>query len=165
MGKHKNRKIRPVIVEGDIAYVTLTQGFVAKIDAIDVNIVDGSNWCASVQGRAVYAVTNIDLGNDKRTTVRMHRLIMQPSPNTEIDHVSGDGLDNRRVNLREVTSAENSQNQGVRVNNASGFKGVTWHNGTSKWRAQIITNGVYSHLGLFTNQLDEMDVFISGLEG
>ena len=42
------RKIRPIRVEGNVAYITLTKGYVAIIDALDVPIVSGFNWCARV---------------------------------------------------------------------------------------------------------------------
>ena len=40
----------------------------------------------------------------------MHRLIMQPSPDMVVDHINGDGLDNKRENLRIVTHGQNIRN-------------------------------------------------------
>ena len=44
-------------------------------------------------------------------TIYMHRIIMLPPSDLVIDHINGDGLDNRRVNLRIVTKAQNALNR------------------------------------------------------
>jgi hypothetical protein len=43
--------------------------------------------------------------------VYLHRFLMEPSPELEVDHVNGDSLDNRRSNLRAVTHRENLRNR------------------------------------------------------
>jgi hypothetical protein len=55
----------------------------------------------------------------------MHRLILG-IPNSEVDHVNGNPLDNRRVNLRLATRAQNSANTRSRKNTTSKYKGVYW---------------------------------------
>lgn len=72
----------------------------------------------------------------------------------EIDHIDGSGLSNDPLNLRLATKSENQMNRGVQRNNTSGRKGVTWHNLSRKWMAQIKLNGRNKHLGLFTS-IDE----------
>jgi len=54
---------------------------------------------------------------------------------TEIDHIDGDGLNNKLTNLREVTRLENNKNHRRQSNNTSGVSGVSWMPGASKWRA------------------------------
>ena len=54
----------------------------------------------------------------------MHREIMYPTKNFEIDHIDGDGLNNQRSNLRIVTHAQNNMNRKMQYNNKSGYKGV-----------------------------------------
>ena len=68
-------------------------------------------------------------------------------PENEIDHIDGNRSNNRIANLREATHAQNSKNQGVRRNNASGYKGISLHKKTGKYRAQIGR----IHLGTFTS--------------
>ena len=70
-------------------------------------------------------------------------------PAEQIDHINGNGLDNRIANLREATNAQNQQNKLRASNNRSGFKGVRFHTQTGKYRAQITRNGKTAHLGLF----------------
>lgn len=72
-------------------------------------------------------------------------------PTHEVDHINGNGSDNRWINLRSATHAENQQNLKMQKNNTSGLTGVSWHNKVSKWRAVIAVNGRSRHLGYFAN--------------
>ncbi len=139
---------RPIRIEGGIAYVPLTRGYEAIIDADDVPIVQGRNWCITqYPGQPSYATTNT-IANGKRTTLKMHRLIMG-HPIGEVDHRDGDGLNNRRSNLRIATRSQNECNKGVQKNNTSGFRGVSFFKPHGKWKAQIVLNGKARHLGYF----------------
>lgn len=66
-----------------------------------------------------------------------------------IDHVNGGHSDNRGQNLRPSTNSQNQMNRGVPANNKSGFKGVSWHKRSKKWRAALRYNGRQIHLGHF----------------
>lgn len=65
------------------------------------------------------------------------------------DHINGNGLDNRRENLRLATSAQNNMNKSKQTNNHSGYKGVVFHKQSGKWRARIYVDGKQKSLGLF----------------
>jgi HNH endonuclease/AP2 domain len=67
----------------------------------------------------------------------------------EVDHRNTIGTDNRWKNLREATKAQNAWNQGLRVSNTSGFKGVYWAKKIRKWRAQINIDSRRTALGQF----------------
>ena len=75
---------------------------------------------------------------------------------TEIDHINQNRADNRLVNLREVTRAENGRNQKYRSTCRSGCMGVSAVRG--KWRARIRFNGAYQHLGYFDDYEDAVAV-------
>jgi hypothetical protein len=89
---------------------------------------------------------------------RAHRLawlVMKGEfPEHEIDHINGNGLDNRSENLRAVTHAENGKNQRKYNSNSSGCAGVSWYKLSNKWRARITINGRVIYLGLFDNLED-----------
>jgi hypothetical protein len=68
----------------------------------------------------------------------------------QVDHINGNGLDNRKANLRLATVAENSQNARRRKDNASGFKGVYWDKYWKRWKAQIRYDGKCKRLGTFS---------------
>ncbi|PPD07167.1 MAG: Fis family transcriptional regulator [Hyphomicrobium sp.] len=66
-----------------------------------------------------------------------------------VDHVNGDGLDNRLVNLRLASHAENNRNCRTYRSNTSGIKGVSFHRTWNKWQAHIQTDGKQRFLGSF----------------
>lgn len=145
---------RPIRIEGDVAYVTLTKCYVAVIDAADVPLVEGFNWSAMVKVRpdglvkTVYAY-RADYSGEKQRAVYLHRTIMGEPEGFDVDHRDRDGLNNRRDNLRSATPAQNNQNRGKSANNTSGYKGVAWHKRESKWHVSIAKDRKRHYLGLF----------------
>jgi HNH endonuclease/AP2 domain len=96
--------------------------------------------------------------NYKGTMLKAHRLawllMTGKWPSSHIDHINGIKSDNRWVNLREATQAENGQNCKTHRHNTSGVKGVSWHKGNKRWRARITVNGECIYLGRFKNKAD-----------
>ena len=61
---------------------------------------------------------------------------------TTIDHINGDGLDNRLYNLREVTQQQNIHNHRKPPrHNTTGFLGVSYYKAGQKFSAHINLNG------------------------
>jgi len=94
----------------------------------------------------------------RRKGESIHRMIMKPAAGMVVDHINGNGLDNRRCNLRVCTHAENLMNAEPFVNNKSGYKGVRYNNprhDTSKpWMAYCsrgFGNGD-DYIGMFTTK-------------
>jgi hypothetical protein len=71
----------------------------------------------------------------------------------EVDHINGDGLDNRLENLRVCRHADNLRNGRMRPNNTSGFRGVTVGK-CGRWRAQIAINGKQIVLGEYFDKIE-----------
>jgi hypothetical protein len=71
-------------------------------------------------------------------------------PPQEIDHINGDGTDNRLENLRAVSPRQNRRNQKTPKTNTSGVLGVYWCKPDRKWKAQIKIDGRKIHLGAFS---------------
>jgi len=67
----------------------------------------------------------------------------------EIDHIDGDGLNNKITNLRNVSSTENGKNLSIRNDNKSGIIGVSWMKSRSKWQANINSNKKQVYLGIY----------------
>ena len=139
-------KKRPIRIEGELAYITLTRGHEAVIDASDVPLVDGCNWCAGFDKGSVYA-RRTDWIGDKSSTVKLHRVIMGNPEGILVDHIDCNSLDNRRKNLRLATCAQNTQNQRISKSSTSGFKGVSWHKGKGAWTARIMLGRKHHYLG------------------
>lgn len=75
-------------------------------------------------------------------------------PDGQIDHINGDGLDNRIANLRTVGFHENSRNKMISSRNKSGKSGVDYVKRDGRWRARISDGSKNIHLGYFET-LDE----------
>lgn len=75
-------------------------------------------------------------------------------PENEIDHIDGNGLNNRISNLRHVIHEVNGRNQKLNKNNTSGYCGVTWDKQRSRWASQIKHGGINRILGRFENILE-----------
>ena len=56
----------------------------------------------------------------------IHRLVMDAPKGMVIDHINGNGLDNRKENLRICTHSENAMNQRLKSHSVSGYKGVQY---------------------------------------
>lgn len=82
---------------------------------------------------------------------RLAWLLMTGSwPIEHIDHVNGDRIDNRWINLRAATPSQNQQNRlRLSVKNTSGFTGVYWSASTGKWAAEIKIDRIKVRLGYF----------------
>lgn len=92
-------------------------------------------------------------------SVRLHRFIMKPGHGSQVDHINGDRLDNRRSNLRVVFGSENSHNTLARANSKTGIKNVYYYApGTltknESFAAQICVAGKRHHIGLFKTAED-----------
>ena len=102
------------------------------------------------------------LGAVNYQTLKAHRVAWALHhgewPSDHIDHINGIKFDNRIVNLRVVTNAENMRNKAMRACNTSGFTGVYFHKPTGKWQAKINVNGRGKSLGLFHNIAEAAEV-------
>lgn len=162
-----DRKIREIRIEGNIAHVQLTRGYEAVIDASDVGLADKYNWHSKIERRpdgsilAVYATSKVGIGGRKQRTIRLHSIILTTPDGLRTDHIDGDGLNNRRENLRVATIAQNTHNQRRNIANTSGVKGVTWHKKCGKWMARIKAQGIRHHLGFFDSLEDAAAAYSS----
>lgn len=139
-------------------------GQFAVVDDEDFDLVSQWKWFCAGDERTKYAVrtqwsktVDSETGEiiTKWSKIRMHHLIVVPSPGMEVDHINGDGLDNRRENLRECTHAENMRNRKRLVTNSSGFMGVQQSGKLSyPWRATIGYNGRLIMLGEFADPVE-----------
>ena len=92
--------------------------------------------------------------------IYMHRLINNTPLGLQTDHINRDKLDNRRSNLRTVSSKENIINTKVRSTNKSGHKGVWFWKSRNKWEASITNNYKKIYLGIFKKIKDAIKVRI-----
>lgn len=133
-----------------MAFIQTLQGDTVLFDDADESIVRNYEWRSSIikrsSGRSyVYASTR---GVNK---MFMHRFLMNCSdPNIFVDHINGNGLDNRRSNLRLCNRSQNSANRQSSFKSSSKYLGVCKKR--KNWRAQISVNKRTKYLGTFKTQ-------------
>lgn len=133
-----------------MAKIILPSGATVYVDAEDKALIGGFSWHIG----SGYAVAEIGSRKEgTRKVIRMHRLIMG-EPNGIVDHINRNKLDNRRSNLRLSDRSKNGMNRPKPANNTSGYKGVSYHSKTKKWRAYITLEKHTQHLGLFSAPRD-----------
>ena len=124
--------------------IPLTRGLVALVDDADYDaVVALGKWYAAPDKNTFYARRGYRRDGKVRH-VQMHTLLTGWG---FVDHVNGDGLDNRRSNLRPADDSKNAMNRAVSSANTSGFKGVSRNH--LRWSAQIKLDGRQIHLGTF----------------
>ena len=137
--------------------IPLTQNKFALVDNEDFEWLKQRKWYAKKLGKYYYACRSqyIKISVNKYTYVNilMHRLIMHPLDDWEIDHINGNTLDNRKENLRICSRQQNSFNSKSR-GGSSKYKGVIWHKRDKKWMAQITINYQYYYLGYFNTEIE-----------
>lgn len=132
---------------GDHAWTVLTRGYATMVSVEDAHFLQERAWCAEVAGRKVYAVSG-------REYFKLHRVVLQNETEMLCDHKNGNGLDNRRDNLRLATDRQNSQNMRKARNKTSQFKGVCWDKQRNKWESKIRVDGIRQRLGFFSDEVE-----------
>ena len=139
--------------EPDYRTIPLTKGLFAIVDLVDYDHLMQWRWQASAQHHKGWRAKRCSKKLGKQFSVLMHRQIMDCPKGMVIDHINGNALDNRRANLRICTSQQNSFNIRKRKpGKYSEFKGV--HPNRAKWRACIMKEGKYIHIGNFETEQD-----------
>lgn len=138
--------VRTAIRDGDDYLIPLTRGRKARIDAVDCERVGALNWRVKIDkdGRA-YACAHKPGSGKRGKGIPMHRFILDAEPGEIVDHRDGDGLNNKRNNLRKCSNAENIRNS--RPHKGRPVKGVTRYG--DHYRAQIMVNYKKFNLGKF----------------
>lgn len=137
--------------------IKLTQEKIAFVDDEYYEILNKFKWCAYWDRWNWYALRNSSFINGKRKKIWMHREIMAAPKGIQVDHRNGDGLDNRKENLRLCNNQQNQRNKiNANKNNKLKIKGVCWDNSKKKFQAYIGVNGKAIHLGFF-NVLGDAD--------
>ncbi len=132
--------------------IPLSQGRVAQVDDADYEWLRRYRWCLGGHRTGiVYAMRKVSRG-----VLYMHRMILglQPGDKRECDHKNGDGLDNRRFNLRACTTTQNQQNSRRPTIHSSKYKGVCLDRRYRKWQVRIRVNGKRICLGMFDSESD-----------
>lgn len=152
----------PYLMEGDVAPVCIIvlgkSVLTALVDAADLPMLEARSWYVYKGGSTRYAYSPAKRGVGPR--VDMHRLIMGVHRREEwVDHLDGNGLDNRRQNLRIAVGGQNQAHRiKLQARNTSGFAGVRKSAKSSRWEAFIRWEGKRHFLGAFVDKIKAAEV-------
>ena len=125
-------------------------GRFALVNEDDLQCVNLHRWSLLVPNpdcpHGAYAQAWIIDKHGVKRRMTLHRFLMDALPGQLVDHINGDGLDNRRSNLRLVSPEQNQRNR--RSRNGRAYKGIT-RTPSGQWRARIEVEGRSRHLGVF----------------
>lgn len=129
-------------------YIQLSRNKFAKVSREDYPYLNQFKWYFN-HG---YAVRHPKMINGVRKgKIMMHTVVNNTPPGMITDHINGDTLDNRRENLRSVTSQQNAMNSKRPSHNKTGKRGVVWHRRDKVWTARIMYKGKRINLGYFSD--------------
>lgn len=145
--------------------IPLNQGKFALIDDEDFERVNQYKWhlfkCGT--GLKEYVATNKYV-NGIRKVIKLHRFILRAKKKQIMDHINGNGLDNRKANLRFCTQQQNAYNRKLNKNNTSGYKGISFKKDIrlkyKQWIAYINVEKKRKYLGYFRTKEEAMKVRI-----
>jgi hypothetical protein len=158
--KCKNHFSNEYIIENDYVLLDVStpthQNVYTKIDKDDLETVlqhrvgiSKAKWIAHDSSKGRWGLY---VGDTSRKN-KLHRFVVgQIDPAFIIDHINGDTLDNRKQNLRVITRAENNKNMRKRINNTSGYTGVTLKEGL--WVATIEVSNKKLYIGGYDTKFD-----------
>lgn len=128
----------------------LSKGLFTLIDDQDFERASAFKWNAGAAGKYVVRIENVGGSKEHgRQAVYLHRFLLGAEPGTTVDHINGDGLDNRRANLRFASLSQNGHNRHrIRADSKTGLLGV--HQEVSgRYSSKIKVNRKSVHLGTF----------------
>lgn len=141
----------------------LSQGMTAIVDDEDFEELNKYKWSfhreknGNIGG---YAFRNKTVSPNKRITIKMHRELLHTPPGMEVDHKNGDGLDNRKENLRLATRQQNCANRKLFKNSIHGLKGVFQKLPCKNFYSQIRVNKKIIRLGVFETKEEAHQAYL-----
>lgn len=140
----------------DVKAIYLGKGQYTIVDSDDIErLVTKKWWVRYNHAGYPYAKSNTSTGpydehGRKRTSLAMHRFIMNAPSGMQVDHINHNSLDNRKTNLRICTHAQNRMNSKKKSGTLSKYKGVqkNYH----KWTAHIKHGQKQFYLGSFPTE-------------
>ena len=134
-------------------YIPLTQGKIAIVNDEDYELVSQYKWYALKREhtfyvvRKIYKISNNNKSDKNRTNLYLHRFLTDFQ---KVDHINGNGLDNRKQNLRNSTNRQNGYNRRKQLSGTSSiYKGVRKFQNAGTWGANIKIDGTIKYLGSF----------------
>lgn len=142
-------KCKQIVLPDGSLFIELTKGYRAIVDEDKYEWLNQWKWHVQMNAEGYkYAVRFVQ----SHTLVVMHRIIVNAPIDKKVDHKNHNTLDDRLINLRICTIAQNNFNRKPQIGASSQFKGVYWCKNIKKWRARIKINYKLISLGCFDNE-------------
>jgi len=138
--------------------IVLSQNKHTIVDDEDYEYLNQWKWSAKYDKAGYFYAMRKD---EKRKSINMARLIMNPPKGKLIHHINHNTLDNRKQNLQIVTHRQNLQS--LKVKKTSKFPGVYWDKKGNKWKANISINNKMVYLGSFTDEREAAKCYESAV--
>jgi hypothetical protein len=133
--------------------ITLSNGDFALADKDDFELLSQYRWHSSKSSNNhTYARAYVKSKDGKAIKILMHRLIMNPGDNFVVDHINGNTLDNRKINLRICTISQNLCNSKKHKCKSSKYKGVHYDKRRNKYKATINIDKKQITIGRFETE-------------
>jgi hypothetical protein len=129
--------------------IPLTQGQFAIVDDEDFEELNKYKWCAIKRAYTFYAKRDVN-----GRLIAMHRIILHCKEGLEVDHINGNGIDNRKENIRVCTKINNLRNRKRRTDSFCKYKGVYFNKRRKRWNAYITVDRKRISLKTFSNPID-----------
>jgi len=151
----------PLTIRGETIALPLTKGLYTIIDVDMWSSVKPYKWAAHrTKGSSIWYARRgkrVLRPSGKRviTAINLHRVVAGANEYAQkVDHINGNGLDNRRSNLRVCSNMENNHNRHAPSRSRTGFFGVKWMKKLNKWQAAIKNDGKWIYLGIYSDVRD-----------
>lgn len=140
-----------------VVRIPLSKGQFAEVDEADAATLLQWKWQAHVTSTGVMYARRDVVVDGKRLCIIMHREILNAPAGMVVDHIDGDGLNNRRENLRICTHAQNMRNRVAGPLGKHPYLGVGPVRKTDRWRARLANR----HLGVFATAEEARDAYLA----
>lgn len=152
----QNRKTNQIREEDGVVYIALKPGVECLVDAADYPKIAGYVWYLDRDNHTDYARANAATADGRRVHIGLHRLLLSAVPSQSVDHKDGNGLDNRRSNLRFCTQSQNSANT---KHTGANWRGTYFDSSKNRWKAEIVVAGKRIRLGNFKKPEDAAQAY------
>jgi hypothetical protein len=149
--RDKNVFKYPYCIKDNSALITIVYKglpYTVKVDVEDISLLLGYYINLSPTGNKLRVM--IEKQGIRGKKHKLHRFIINAPKGILVDHINGNALDNRKINLRLATDIENSQNRsGAAISSKTGIRGVSLCKQTNKWLTQVVLNKKAYNLGRY----------------
>lgn len=143
--------------------IKLNNDMLVLVDRDNFEELSKFKWGVITNKKYIYAARGTRKKDQKYKKILMHRFIMNAKDGELVDHINGNTLDNRKINLRIANKSTNLRNSKIRIDSNCKFKGVSKKiskSGTIRYNARIqINSKTRLYLGWFKTEIEAAEAY------